>query len=184
MKRRAVFLDRDGVISKNIWRDKQWRAPINFEEFCLLPDVADSIHKLKEMGFFCIVVTNQPEVGSGEISESELLKMHRFILRYTKIDDIYACTHIKNENCYCRKPRPGLVHEAADKWEIDTNKSYMIGDRFSDIKAAEAVGCQPILVISEATNKDGVDLESKTFVATSISKAVNLIKHLERGEKK
>lgn len=180
--KRAVFLDRDGVISKNTWRENQWRAPINFEEFCILPDVVDSIDKLKEMGFFCIVITNQPEVGSGEILQTELDKMNDHLLGSTKIDDIYVCDHVKNLNCDCRKPKPGLIIRAADKWEIDINRSFMIGDRFSDVKAAKAAGCLPILVISEATSKDKADLEIKTFVAISLSNAVNLIKYLEKEE--
>lgn len=179
--KRAIFLDRDGVISANIWRQDRWRAPVNFEEFQILPDVPGSISRLKATGFLCIVVTNQPEVGSGEIPAHVLSKMHRLLRTSTEIDDIFACIHVRSENCRCRKPKPGLIYKAAIKWNIDTAKSYMIGDRFSDIKTAKAAGCQPILVISEATSKDDIKLESKTFVATSLCKAVDLIKYLEKG---
>lgn len=179
--KRAVFLDRDGVISANTWRRDRWRAPINFKEFRILPDVPISISRLKAMGFLCVVVTNQPEVGSGEIPAHVLSKMHRLLRASIEIDDIFTCIHVRSENCRCRKPKPGLIQEASMKWNIDMARSYMIGDRFSDIEAAKASGCEPILIISEATGKDDAEPKDKIFLATSLSKAVNLIKYLEKG---
>lgn len=177
--RRAVFLDRDGVLNK----DCLARAPRNLGEFKILPGVKEAIERLKELNLLCIVTTNQPDVGLGLLAQSELGEMHNLLKQFVAIDDILVCPHRQNEGCDCRKPKPGLLFQARNKWDIDLASSYLIGDRVGDIEAGRAAGCKKyILIFSETTRRDNKIPDKKTFLASDICQAVDIIVHLE-GER-
>ena len=140
--RRAVFLDRDGVLNKPLIRDRKGYAPRHRADFHLYPETAPALHLLKKAGLLLIVVTNQPDIGHGLVSQSEVDAMHHQLQQTTPLDLIQVCPHKQTDGCPCRKPRPGLLLEAAQTLSIDLTRSFMVGDRGSDIAAGQAVGCQ------------------------------------------
>lgn len=182
---RAVFLDRDGVITNvNIdYSTSRSYAVRDLNELSLLPGVKDII-KLKKLGFKVIIVSNQPDVALGKISENtkqQLIKKFANILleNNIEIDDIYYCFHHPSSinkdyptECDCRKPKHGMLSLASSKHDIELSNSWMIGDTFTDILAGKSVGCRTILLkriwsqsikcnpdfIVNGTLKDAIDL--------------------------
>lgn len=142
----AVFLDRDGVLSKGYVRDGKSYAPRKIVDFKLLPYAITSVEKLRKIGFLVIVVTNQPDINNGLVTIEAVNTMHSILRKKTKIIDIFLCPHSKNEHCSCRKPKPGMLIEAAQKYNINLSKSFMVGDRASDIEAGLAAGCRTIFI--------------------------------------
>jgi D-glycero-D-manno-heptose 1,7-bisphosphate phosphatase len=121
-------------------------APRQIEDFKFLPYVKESIEKLINSGFLIIVITNQPDVSNGLLSLDVLHLMHNKLREKLKVTDIYFCPHSSIENCDCRKPRPGMIIAAAKKYTINFSKSFLIGDRASDIEAGKKVGCRLIFI--------------------------------------
>ena len=111
--KKAIFLDRDGVLSKVLIKDKKSFAPTTLKNFKLFSYSATSVKQLKLAGFKVIVVTNQPDVGKKLLSKLTLNKMHNQLKKKTNVDKIYSCIHQQNENCLCRKPKPGMILKAA-----------------------------------------------------------------------
>jgi D-sedoheptulose 7-phosphate isomerase len=145
-KRRAVFLDRDGVINRAFVRDGKPFPPPTPQELEVLPDVPEALRELKSYGYLLIVVTNQPDVGRGKQSRQALDAMHEALRKSLPLDDIFVCCHTEKDNCNCRKPSPGMFLEAAQKHNIDLAASFMVGDRWRDIEAGYNAGCKTILV--------------------------------------
>ena len=143
---KAVFLDRDGVINANLVRNGKPVAPTDLAEFRILPGAANAVRLLKDAGFLAIVVTNQPDVRTGLTSKATMEAMHDEIRRQIPVDDFFICFHVDADNCSCRKPKPGLILDAAKKYNIDVASSYIIGDRWRDILAGQAAGCRTIFV--------------------------------------
>ncbi|MDC0541028.1 HAD family hydrolase [Paracoccaceae bacterium] len=143
---KAVFFDRDGVLVLPEFKDGRSFAPIRFEDFEIYPEALDSLNAIKWAGFISVIVTNQPDVGKGIIAPSELDKMHEKLMCELPIDLIEVCPHTKEANCDCRKPKPGMLINAALKLGIALEKSYMIGDRIGDIAAGKAAGCKTIFI--------------------------------------
>jgi D-glycero-D-manno-heptose 1,7-bisphosphate phosphatase len=153
MIHKAAFLDRDGVLVSDSG------VVTDAGQFVLLEGVPEALWRLKRAGYLLLVVTNQAVVARGLISEKGLLRLHDALqdLLVTqgapKLDAIYACPHHPNANlpeyrleCQCRKPRPGLLLQAAQENNVDLRQSFMIGDRLSDIAAGQRAGCRTILV--------------------------------------
>lgn len=154
-KQKAVFLDRDGTINKYVGFLR------NIDEFELIPGVADAIRKINESGYLAIVVTNQPVIARGEVTVEELNEIHNKMERLlgeqgAYIDAIYYCPHHPDKgfegeipelkiNCDCRKPKPGMLLQAAKDFNIDLSKSVMIGDSENDMEAGRAAGCKTVL---------------------------------------
>ena len=168
----AVFLDRDGVLSRGYIRDGKSYAPRKIEEFKLLPYAAISVERLRKNGFLVIVVTNQPDINNGLVTIEVVNKMHSLLREKIKINDIFVCPHSKNENCSCRKPKPGMLIDAAKKYNINLRKSFMIGDRASDIEAGLEAGCRTIF-LNRHYKEPGPVYQEKTFL--SIHSATNYI---------
>jgi len=141
MVKKAVFLDRDGVINANIDRDGLAVAPTCLDEFRLLPGVAKAVRDLKEAGFKIIVITNQPDLATGRTTRATVEAMHDRIRAQLPVDDIKMCEHLDADNCACRKPKAGMLLEAAAEWDFDLRRSYLVGDRWKDIEAGRAAGC-------------------------------------------
>jgi D-glycero-D-manno-heptose 1,7-bisphosphate phosphatase len=145
-KQPAVFLDRDGVINKAFVRDGKPFSPPTPQELEILPGVPEALRDLKSHGYKLIVVTNQPDVARGKLSQRTLAAIHEDLRASLPLDDILACVHTDSDNCDCRKPLPGMLLEAAKKHNIDMAASYMVGDRWKDIDAGYNAGCRTILV--------------------------------------
>ena len=143
---RAVFLDRDGVLNAAITREGRPYSPQNIRELSILPGVSEALKKIKAMNFKTIVVTNQPDVARKLISQEVVEEIHRELTKKLCIDAFYVCWHDDKDECTCRKPRPGMLAQAAKDHGIDLCKSYMVGDRWRDVDAGAAVGCQTIFI--------------------------------------
>ena len=145
-KRRAVFLDRDGVINRCEVRGGKPYAPRRIADFRLLPGVVAAVQSLKDAGFMVIVVTNPPDIRNGLVEVAVVDAMHDKLRKRLPVDDIRVCPHRQDEGCACRKPKPGMLIEAAAKWNIDFARSFMVGDRWGDIVAGKAVGCYTFFI--------------------------------------
>ena len=143
---RAVFLDRDGVLNEAILREGRPYPPASVEELRLVPDAAQALAQLKAAGFELIVVTNQPDVARGTQSRAAVEAMNAVLSAALPIDEFCVCFHGDAGGCNCRKPKPGLLKDAAMRRGIDLRRSFMIGDRWRDIDAGAAAGCRTILI--------------------------------------
>ncbi len=138
-KRRAVFLDRDGVLNRSHVREGKPFAPLRVEDFDILPGVPESVAALREAGFLVIVTTNQKDVGLGLASMEVLEAMHDKLRAMVAVDDICVCTC--GDHCRRYKPKPGMLLDAARQLDIDLAASIMVGDRWRDVDAGKAAGC-------------------------------------------
>jgi D-glycero-D-manno-heptose 1,7-bisphosphate phosphatase len=143
---KAVFLDRDGVLNKALVSNGKPYAPISLQDFAIEPDAAACLNELKRSGFVLVVVTNQPDVARGRQTESQVNEMHKELRRAVVLDDILTCFHDDLDECECRKPKPGLLFQAQDRYGLDLSQSYFIGDRWKDIEAGHAAGCKTVLI--------------------------------------
>ena len=143
---RAVFLDRDGVLNRALVRNRKPYAPRHLGEFRLLPGAADAVRELKSVGFLIIVVTNQPDVGHGLTTPQTLAAMHARLSERLLLDAILVCPHRQDAGCACRKPKPGMIHQAKTDWGIDVRRSYLVGDRSTDIVAGRAAGLYTVFL--------------------------------------
>jgi D-glycero-D-manno-heptose 1,7-bisphosphate phosphatase len=144
--KRAVFLDRDGVLARVLVRDGKLYAPRLREEMEIDAEAPASLARLKAAGFLLIVVTNQPDVGRGITPRAEVEAMHERLRATLPLDECLVCYHDDLDACACRKPKPGLLAEAAVRHGIDCRGSFMIGDRWRDIDAGVAVGCHTVWI--------------------------------------
>lgn len=144
--RRAVFLDRDGVINEVVMRDGKPASPRSLEEFRLAPGIAEAVSEMRGLGFLTIVVTNQPDVARGITAPKVLERMHERIREELSVDEIRACPHDDANGCNCRKPKSGMFIDAARDWEIDIGRSFLIADGWKDIEAGRKAGCTTILL--------------------------------------
>lgn len=140
--RRAVFLDRDGVINRAIVRDGKPYPPQSLAELEILPGVADALELFRAAGYLNVVVTNQPDVGAGKQRREVVEAINAFIVENLSIDAVKVCYHVAADHCECRKPKPGMLLEAARELGLDLSASYLVGDRWRDIDAGQAAGVQ------------------------------------------
>ena len=145
--RRAVFLDRDGVLNASVVRNGKPYPPSSLAEFKLLPGVVEACLLLKQAGFLLVVATNQPDVGRGTQSQSVVEEMHREMCKLLPIDRLEVCYDPgQGQPSDFRKPAPGMLLRAARELDIDLARSFMIGDRWLDIDCGHAAGCTTIFV--------------------------------------
>ena len=145
-KRKAVFLDRDGVINRAIIKNDRPYPPSHVDEIQIPEDVPPALHELKKAGFLLIVVSNQPDVARGTQRRENVEAIHAALLGALPLDGIFVCYHDDGDGCSCRKPLPGLLYQAADCYSIDLSSSFMVGDRWKDIEAGQRAGCTTILM--------------------------------------
>ena len=146
--KRAVFIERDGILNEVKEGPKHPISPLTLEEFKVDPKAKSPLKVLHDAGFVLIVTTNQPGLSRGYQSRRELEHMHDILRRTFPIDDIFLCPHDETDECPCRKPRPGLMIEAAFKWHLNLDHSYVISDRWYDSEAARTAGCTSLLIDS------------------------------------
>jgi D-glycero-D-manno-heptose 1,7-bisphosphate phosphatase len=169
---RAVFLDRDGVLTVPQFRDGRSFAPRRLAEFQIYEEAGRSLAALREAGFLLIVVTNQPDVGNGLVDRAVVEEMHSRLSKLLPVDAIEVCYHRQRDHCDCRKPKPGMLRRAAERLGIDCARSFMIGDRASDVEAGRRAGCRTVFIdlgyVDERPLAPG-------FVVSSIGEAARLI---------
>jgi D-glycero-D-manno-heptose 1,7-bisphosphate phosphatase len=142
----AVFLDRDGVLNNTTVRDGVPYPPNSPEELQILPGVTEALDLLRAAGFLRIVITNQPDVARGTQSRQVIEAIHDRLRRELPLEAIYSCYHDNADNCVCRKPKPGLIFAAQKDYNIDLSRSFVVGDRWSDVAAGQAAGCATFLL--------------------------------------
>jgi D-glycero-D-manno-heptose 1,7-bisphosphate phosphatase len=142
----GVFLDRDGVLVRSPVIDGRSYAVCRLEDFRLLPGTVRAVGALREAGYKIVVVTNQPDIGNGLVDAATVEAMHRRLRERLAPDAIELCPHRQDENCLCRKPKPGMIHAAAKLLDIDLTASVVVGDRWGDIVAGKAAGCYTVFV--------------------------------------
>lgn len=170
----AVFLDRDGVINKEV------DYISNPEQFELIPRVAEAIKKLKDSGYKIIVVTNQSGISRGFFTEDILIQIHKKMTSLLEaegasIDGIYYCPHHPNDDCACRKPKPEMVMKAAQELGIDLERSFFIGDTSSDIECGLRAGVKTILVETGYAGMDGRCDAKPDYRASDLFAAAEII---------
>lgn len=143
---RAVFLDRDGVLNRAYLRNNRPIPPAGLDEFELLPGVVEATQALKEAGFRLIVATNQPDVARGTQRRETVEAMHDQLRSALPLDGIMVCYEDDGPACTCYKPKPGMLLEAAARWQIDLARSYMVGDRWRDVDCARNAGCFSLFI--------------------------------------
>jgi D-glycero-D-manno-heptose 1,7-bisphosphate phosphatase len=142
----AVFLDRDGVLNVIVERDGRPESPRRLSEFRLVADAHRSVARLKAAGLPVFVVTNQPDLSRGLVSVEQLDAMMQTLTSELGIDAAGVCPHEDRDACACRKPRPGLILDLADRWRVDPTRSFMVGDTWRDMDAGRAAGCRTVLL--------------------------------------
>lgn len=172
MKNKAIFLDKDGVICETVLYNGKPCAPRTVDEFKILPGAREAVVKAKSLGFMVFVCTNQPDISRGLMQIEVLEHMRGTITTILLVDEVFACTHSDEDKCSCRKPKPGMLTEAARKWNIDLSSSYMIGDTLKDIGAGRNAGCKTLLIQTDY-NRDY--LHEADYCVNDLSQAINII---------
>lgn len=162
--RRAVFLDRDGVLNRVVMRDGKAASPRAVDELQIEPDARATLAALKAEGYLLFVVTNQPDVRRGLMRADTLDAIHARLAEVLPVDEIAACLHDNADACACRKPKPGLVLRLAERHGVDLPRSWLIGDQDRDIACGKAAGCNTILL--QRDYNSGIDTGATQVVET------------------
>ena len=178
--RRAVFLDRDGVINRAIIKDGIPYSPRSLDKLEIPDDVPQALETLKDAGFLLIGVTNQPDVARGLQRREVVELIHATLLATLPLEKMFVCFHDDKDGCACRKPSPGLLYQAADQYQIDLASSFMIGDRWRDVEAGKRAGCTTILIDHQYAEMGVNPLPD--FRVHSISEAASLILDIQKGK--
>lgn len=173
-KQKAIFLDRDGTLNEYVGFLR------NIDDFKLLPGVCEAIRKINASGYLAILATNQPMIARGEVTFDELREIHNKMETLlgeqgAYLDAVYFCPHHPDKGyegeipelkiaCECRKPKPGMLLQAAKKFNIDLSSSWMVGDFETDIMAGKAAGCKTVLIGTEDFGQDITALSVLEFV--------------------
>jgi D-glycero-D-manno-heptose 1,7-bisphosphate phosphatase len=143
---RAVFLDRDGVVNQANVRNGKPYPPASVENLVILPGVDKALSFFKNAGLLVIVVTNQPDVAKGIQKREVVEAINNELKMQLPIDEIFVCYHDDSDDCDCRKPRPGMLLQAAQKYNIDLAGSFLVGDRWKDVEAGYRVNCTTFFI--------------------------------------
>jgi D,D-heptose 1,7-bisphosphate phosphatase len=199
MQRRALFLDRDGIINAMVYQPDFGLvdSPARPEEFTLLPGVATAVRRIRALGFLAIVISNQPGIAKGKFTPALLdamtAKMHAGLAAGgAHLDAVYYCLHHPQAalpeyraRCDCRKPRPGLLRQAARAWEIDLARSFFVGDGVTDVVAGRAAGCTTVLVNSRKCylcDELARQNAAPDYLVKDLATAVDLLELLENDD--
>ena len=179
MTEAAVFLDRDGVINRR--RLDHVRSWADFE---FLPQALEGLREINRMGAPVVMVTNQSAVGRGLLSEVDLGVIHERMLSEIsaaggRIDAIYACLHAPSDGCDCRKPAPGLLHRATAELGLRIESSVMVGDSVSDLQAARAAGCTPVLLTDGVLDGAASDVTTAHDLRQAAGLVASLLQRLQ-----
>jgi D-glycero-D-manno-heptose 1,7-bisphosphate phosphatase len=179
-RRAAVFLDRDGVLNRTFVRDNVSHPPDSLDQLELLPGVVEATRRLVEADFVLVVVTNQPDVARGTQTRARVEEMNDYLRGVLPLLDVVTCYHDSGDGCHCRKPRPGMLCEAARRWGLDLPRSFMVGDRWSDVAAGQAAGCVSLLVDTPSSRDSGRERCYPTRCVRDLAEAADWIIHFSR----
>jgi D-glycero-D-manno-heptose 1,7-bisphosphate phosphatase len=169
---KAVFLDRDGVLNHSIVRDGM-PYPARLEDLAIYADAAGALGRLKQAGYLLIVVTNQPDVARGTVTRAVVDEINAVLGAELPVDEFVVCAHDDAANCTCRKPKPGMVVDAAARHAVDLQQSFLIGDRWRDIDCGASAGVRTVL-IDRGYGERAPD-HAPDFVAQSLDAAADWI---------
>jgi D-glycero-D-manno-heptose 1,7-bisphosphate phosphatase len=174
----AVFLDRDGTVSEEVG------YMYDVSLYRVFPWTGAAIRRINQSGLYAVLATNQSGLARGYFGRTMLDRVHRKLARDigrsgAHLDGIYYCSHLPDAGCDCRKPKPGLLIAASKALNIDLNRSYMVGDRLTDVRAGQAAGARTVLVLSgDGTNQLARRVEGDAgpdHVARTLGDAVDFI---------
>ena len=176
--KKAVFLDRDGVVSRAVVINNRPFSIRRASDLQILDEVNEALGIFGKLALIPIIISNQPDVARGLLSQLEHEKIESKIVTLTGISKIYTCTHDEKDNCFCRKPKPGLILKAAEDHDIDITKSYLIGDRWRDMDLAKNVDCRSFFINRNYEEKYPEYFDYETG---SILESAKIIEKLEKG---
>lgn len=164
--KRAVFFDRDGVLNHIVLLEGKPYPPASINELVINPEAYTALKQLKAAGFLLIGVTNQPDVARGQSTKELVVLINQKLFADLPLDDIRVCYHDDQDECSCRKPKPGLIQQAAADFSINLNRSFMVGDRWRDIEAGKAASCKSIWLKNNYLEKkpDTMDYSAKSLM--------------------
>ncbi len=142
----AVFLDRDGVLNRPVVGDGKPHPPQSFDQFVIVDGARDALDRLKTLGYGLFVVSNQPDVARGTQDRAVVERMNAALAEALPIDEAFTCFHDDQDDCDCRKPKPGLILQAAERHGIDLGASFMVGDRWRDVEAGQRAGVRTVFI--------------------------------------
>lgn len=177
--RKAVFLDRDGVLNRSIVRGGKPYPPGHLDELEIFPDAAEALARLRAGRFLLLVATNQPDVARGKQSRARVDALNAAIAEQLPIDGFLVCPHDDVDECLCRKPKPGLLLDGATQYGVELSRSYMVGDRWRDVEAGVAAGCRTILIDRGYTERES--RLPPDFRAESLAAAADWILQFDRA---
>lgn len=171
---KAIFIDRDGVI--NVEKDYVYKI----EDFEFIDGVFESCKYLQELGYMLVVITNQSGIGRGYYTQSDFEKLTAWMIgEFAKngvnVTHVYHCPHAPNEICNCRKPKTGMIDTAVEEFDIDVSKSYLIGDKVSDMECAKNAKIKTSIHVKSGHSFDESD-SNADFIIDSIKEIKNIIK--------
>jgi D-glycero-D-manno-heptose 1,7-bisphosphate phosphatase len=170
--RRVVFLDRDGVLTVPVENSGKGYAPRSVAQLNFYSDAANSVLRLKEVGYDVVIVTNQPDVSSGHMTHESLEEIHAKVREYLGVESINTCPHARSDSCRCRKPLSDLLLREDAIEPVDFSLSWMVGDRDSDIESGISAGCRTIFIDRGWVGEIGSKAE---VVVREFSEAVDAI---------
>lgn len=144
--RRAVFLDRDGVLNRAELRHGRPHPPASPADVVVLDGVVDACRRLHDDGWLLLVVTNQPDIARGTATVADIEAINAIVVADLPVAEVVVCPHDDADGCSCRKPLPGMLVDAAARWDVDLAASVMVGDRWRDIEAGERAGTTTVFI--------------------------------------
>jgi D-glycero-D-manno-heptose 1,7-bisphosphate phosphatase len=172
--RAGIFIERDGILNRvRVHRGIQV-SPLTLDEFRVNRNALPALRELKAAGLVLVATTNQPGLSRGYQLRGELDRMHAELRGIFPLDDILVCPHDEGDDCPCRKPRPGLLEEAAFEWQLELDRSFVISDKWQDAEAARAAGCTSLLIQSPWVKGNHHD-----FVLPDLPAVVGKILHFQ-----
>jgi D-glycero-D-manno-heptose 1,7-bisphosphate phosphatase len=170
----AVFLERDGVLNRVRSGRQNHGSPLTLDEFSVIESALEPLMALKAAGFLLLATTNQPGLSRGYQFRRDLDLMHMILRKRFPLDDILVCPHDEMDHCPCRKPKPGLLTEAAFEWHLDLDRCFVISDKWQDAEAAHNAGCTSLLIESPSNGSGHRD-----FVLPSLAAAAHRILQIQ-----
>ena len=161
--KKAIFLDRDGVINKTVLVNGIPKPPDTITEVKILAGVTQALKLLEDAKFEIVVVTNQPDVARGFVTQEFVEETNKYLEQKLGIKHFYICYHDDHHKCECRKPNPGLLLRAARDLDLDLSTSFMVGDRWRDVAAGQAAGCQCYFIDYGYTEKSPISPYTQVY---------------------
>lgn len=149
----AVFFDRDGVLNEIRFDAGIPKPPAQLADFRVSRGAPEACRELAALGFALVVVTNQPDVARGDQDRLVVEAMNELLCRELPILGVFVCYHDDRDDCACRKPKPGLLFQAAREFELDLSRAFLVGDRWRDVEAGRGAGCRTILLEREYSER-------------------------------